>query len=253
MNPAYDTDSASAALEKLAQERQGEKLAGVQLADPIVKSIGDWATVVQCSAPTTKRLARSDVDGEDAEVVWHIQGILTNANLPPFRGNLKGRMKDKAKYLRQGVRLCGLDTDTFNRAIANIGNVAAMFSRTVANVLPSTFIDADEQGTHIDYVEVGPVAFKTGDIVEAQVTFMLIPTKDVDWRMIAVLRCLTLLEGKFATDIIRLGIDPQRTIRPSSGAKRPLKRRFGVDLDERDEEDETVSKISRMDLDSNTC
>ena len=47
--------------------------------------------------------------------------------------------------------------------------------------------------------KVGPVAFKTGDIVEAQVTFMLIPTKDVDWKMIAVLRCLTLLEGKFAT------------------------------------------------------
>ena len=59
-------------------------------------------------------------------------------------------MKDKVKYLRQGVRLSGLDTDTFNRAIANIGNVAAMFSRTVANVLPSTFIDADEHGTHID-------------------------------------------------------------------------------------------------------
>ena len=43
-----------------------------------------------------------------------------------------------------------------------------------------------------------PVAFKSGDIVEVQVTFMLVPAKLPEWRMVPTLRCIMLLDGKFA-------------------------------------------------------
>lgn len=37
--------------------------------------------------------------------------------------------------------------------------------------------------------------FRTGDIVECQVTFMLVPIKGRQWKMTAVLRSITLLDA----------------------------------------------------------
>lgn len=51
-----------------------------------------------------------------------------------------------------------------------------------------------EQETLRSYVVLDPVAFRVGDIVEAQVSFVGVPLKGEKVRMMVVLRALTLLD-----------------------------------------------------------
>jgi hypothetical protein len=48
------------------------------------------------------------------------------------------------------------------------------------------------------YSPIAPVLFREGDIVEAQLTLMLVPLKGGQFKMTAVLRCLTLLDSTYS-------------------------------------------------------
>jgi hypothetical protein len=48
------------------------------------------------------------------------------------------------------------------------------------------------------YEEMAPVKFREGDIVEAQLSFSLVPIKRGFYKMIAVLRSVTLLDSSFS-------------------------------------------------------
>ena len=48
------------------------------------------------------------------------------------------------------------------------------------------------------YEVILPVRFQVGDIVEAKATFMLIPMRECHYKMMIVLRSLTLLDTSFA-------------------------------------------------------
>ena len=53
----------------------------------------------------------------------------------------------------------------------------------------------DEKLTKIRFVTVSPVKFRVGDIVEAQISFIVIPLHGDQYKMSAVLRGLTLMDG----------------------------------------------------------
>ncbi|KAJ3519865.1 hypothetical protein NMY22_g13007 [Coprinellus aureogranulatus] len=335
MNSRYDYSSAAKKLQELSEERSGERIVGCQLADWSGDELSNMVKVVEDGTTRAKIMVKradakhdqtmhgsSEAVGQalaavpqQVEVVWHVQGILTLAELPPFMA--KGRLKDRAKFLRQAIRLSGLDTAGFNTALQNIGDIVALFSRSVSNMQPMTFIADDEHGAYLElsnrffsttrdrrggpavdlsvevdpngvlsslageryyhgeenavmYLErsrnrqtgkastlpVDPVTFKKGDIVEAQFTFMLIQIKRGEWKLIATLRCVTLLEGGFTQACIREALQMR-----ASGSKRhangtvgrPSKRRYGHDLD--DNEGELlipVDGIAQMELDSTT-
>jgi hypothetical protein len=47
------------------------------------------------------------------------------------------------------------------------------------------------------FKETGPHIFQEGDIVELQISFIVVPLRDQQSRMNIVLRSISLLEGKF--------------------------------------------------------
>ncbi|KAM6491852.1 hypothetical protein JOM56_012711, partial [Amanita muscaria] len=48
------------------------------------------------------------------------------------------------------------------------------------------------------YKPIPPVLFREGDVVEAQITMMLVPLKGGQFKLTAVLRCLTLLDSTYS-------------------------------------------------------
>ena len=48
------------------------------------------------------------------------------------------------------------------------------------------------------FIPIAPVKLQIGDIVEAQISFMVIPLRGGEFKITAVLRSLTLLDGQFA-------------------------------------------------------
>lgn len=48
------------------------------------------------------------------------------------------------------------------------------------------------------YKEIAPVKFCTGDLVEVQLTLMLVPLRGGQYKLAPILRCLTILDSKFS-------------------------------------------------------
>jgi hypothetical protein len=57
-------------------------------------------------------------------------------------------LKNKARYLKQGLTLTGLGTDTFSKAMENAARLYANFSRYVGenDLQPIGFVEADRTG-----------------------------------------------------------------------------------------------------------
>ncbi|KAJ3531267.1 hypothetical protein NMY22_g8225 [Coprinellus aureogranulatus] len=320
MNQLYDFSAAAEQLEKIAQERSTERLAGFQLADGGGDIIFETAKVVADPIAAMRRMVTPKDDAsdeenapvEDVEVVWHLQGVLVYVDLPPFMP--KGRFQDKVKFLRQGIRISGLKTPTFSRAAQSVKDILAIYNRSVTNIQPPTFIGEDAQGLYLDvsnryfsatrhgrggqpvqftpdvdptgvlatmgggsyyhgeentvmYLErrtnkltgrkqtspISPVTFKSGDIVEAQITFALVPMKANEWKVVATLRCVMLLDRTFTQSCMRRsvqfnGIQLGDDTGPTH-IVRTLKRRAGYDLDEEQEGRLPTKKLALMDID----
>ncbi|KAJ3510211.1 hypothetical protein NMY22_g16038 [Coprinellus aureogranulatus] len=324
-NTHYDFVSAAQRLEQLVAERSTENLAGRQLTNWDVDQSAHALNIIENGHTSAKRMSvsaqaisdphesMSAENIEYTEAVWHIQGVLSSVELPPFV--VRGKLKDKVKFLRQGIRLSGLNTASFELAVQKIQDIMAIWCRSVSKILPATFLGEDEQGNYLDlsnryfsstrdgrggpakrftdevdptgvlsihgndqyyhgeentvlYLQrcssaqagrkrltpVPPVTFKKGDIVEVQVTFMLIPAKLNAWRMVPTLRCITLLDGQFAQACVRESLHFRNAT--TSGCRtsrsvinRTLKRRYGPDLDEDEGETVLYTKVARMEVD----
>ncbi|KAH6907176.1 hypothetical protein BKA70DRAFT_1428145 [Coprinopsis sp. MPI-PUGE-AT-0042] len=68
-------------------------------------------------------------------------------------------------------------------------NVVEYYQRTLNKEDGKVSVDA-----------IPPVRFRVGDIVEVQATFSLVPVKGRQWKMVATLRCITLLDGSITQD-----------------------------------------------------
>ncbi|KAG6818509.1 hypothetical protein H0H93_004406 [Arthromyces matolae] len=57
---------------------------------------------------------------------------------------------------------------------------------------------------NMKFTKMGPQAFRRGDLVAADLSFVVVPIKGERFRMINVLRSLTLLDGSFKMDSVRV-------------------------------------------------
>ncbi|KAF8325959.1 hypothetical protein F5887DRAFT_1072021 [Amanita rubescens] len=79
--------------------------------------------------------------------------------------------------------LSNLETSGY---VHNINNVVEYYERIIS-----------ETG-EMKYVEMSPVRFQMGDIVEAQMTFMLVSLPGNDYKMVSILRGMTMLDNLFS-------------------------------------------------------
>ncbi|KAF6741549.1 hypothetical protein DFP72DRAFT_862002 [Ephemerocybe angulata] len=305
LSSCYDIKQASLLLEALSRERANDRLAGLQLSNIEGGAISKFGRVVDVG--NAKRLVFFIEGVMDEEIVWHIQGVITNLDLPPFYP--RERSKYKARFLRQGLRLSGLGTSTFDAAMNGLTEVATAFSRTVTSMQPVSFVDADENGLFLDVanryfstrqdsrggkemhmddsidptgaltkmvndthyygeenvvefldqthltqsgrksaVAIQPVTFKKGDVVEVQITLSAVTMHKNEWKLVATLRCVTLLDSRFGQTILRNDVKLGTKYRLTAPAK-VLKRRCGADPEDDNELMElTTNKIRKMEI-----
>ncbi|KAF6746713.1 hypothetical protein DFP72DRAFT_855071 [Ephemerocybe angulata] len=298
LSSSYDTTAASLLLETLALERAKDKVAGVHMAttkgvrDSLVMrfdgqrltqalqdSISCLARVVDYG--NTKRLVFKNNGLEEEELVWHVQGIISSSDLPPFYPTGRtspqhlvepsqcllpptfvdedqdGTFMDASnRYFSSRHDNRGGDPVEMTDTIDPTGSLAKMANDThyygEENVVQYLERVQTEHGKKKSTVEIQPVNFKRGDIVEIQVTISAVKLQKAQWKLIATLRCITLLDGRFAQSTLRnhvkFGCGMERNL-----TSRPLKRRSGADPDTADEHgsdmENTTSKIRKMDID----
>ncbi|KAH9960579.1 hypothetical protein BGW80DRAFT_1256107 [Lactifluus volemus] len=115
------------------------------------------------------------------------------------------------KFMRQGVTLIGLGSPMFTRALEVIENIYFHFDRHLQEGTldkHSTTVrgdgvsdelnmwNRDDKGI-IRYERCQLHMFRAGDLVEVQLSFVVIPVKGGHRKMLAVLRSLALIKGNF--------------------------------------------------------
>ncbi|KAF6742756.1 hypothetical protein DFP72DRAFT_829985 [Ephemerocybe angulata] len=306
LSSCYDTKQASPLLEALSRERANDRLAGLQLSNIEGVCLHSFPLLTGADsghAGNDIKIRKSCRRGQretTREIVWHIQGVITNLDLPPFYP--RERSKYKARFLRQGLRLSGLGTSTFDAAMNGLTEVATAFSRTVTSMQPVSFVDADENGLFLDAanryfstrqdsrggkemhmddsidptgaltkmvndthyygeenvveyldqthltqsgrksaVAIQPVTFKKGDVVEVQITLSAVTMHKNEWKLVATLRCVTLLDSRFG----QVSFSRHSMNAPA----KVLKRRCGADPEDDNELMElTTNKIRKMEI-----
>ncbi|KAF8802300.1 hypothetical protein BYT27DRAFT_7261397 [Phlegmacium glaucopus] len=89
-----------------------------------------------------------------------------------------------------------------------------------------------------------PQTFQEGDIVEIQVSFIVIPLRDQKSRMSVVLQTISLLDGQFTQEVFIKGIVQEDV--PQTKPKPSLKRRVGYS---EEEVSVTQAKLAAMAID----
>ncbi|RDB30758.1 hypothetical protein Hypma_005840 [Hypsizygus marmoreus] len=91
----------------------------------------------------------------------------------------------------------------------------------------------DKEGNNV-HVSVGPQTFRVGDLVEVQLSFVVVPLKGDKYKMLAVLRSIALLDGQF-----RQVANVKSSAEPATST---LKRKVRYDEPTKDGEDERPGK-----------
>ena len=77
----------------------------------------------------------------------------------------------------------------YERSVALNGS-----TRCVAQICKRKTVDK----WNYSYKEITPVKFGVGDLVEVQLTLMLVPLRGGQYKLAPILRCLTMLDSKFS-------------------------------------------------------
>ncbi|KAF9465393.1 hypothetical protein BDZ94DRAFT_1307255 [Collybia nuda] len=123
-------------------------------------------------------------------------------------------------------------------------SMGAEFIHTAENEVEYFKFYPDENGSN-QYRNMDPSLFRIGDIVEVQLSFVVVPVKNNRSKMINVLRAVTLLDPKYQMDsaIIRNRAEHNHT---RHNPNITLKRKVGYC----DEAEKTPSKIAKMTIDN---
>ena len=76
-------------------------------------------------------------------------------------------------------------------------NTKAVLEKLGKQILTIAFVASELNIICLSFKEAGPQIFQEGDIVELQVSFIVVPVRDQKCRMSIILRGVTLLEGIF--------------------------------------------------------
>ncbi|KAF8868435.1 hypothetical protein BD779DRAFT_1683918 [Infundibulicybe gibba] len=174
--------------------------------------------------PQTWRLLGEGVDGEPVEeLVFTIAGILSEVDLPPVEEK-PSVMPRKYRFLRQGVVITGLGSPTFEAAVDLTRDIYKVFQREFPR---------DVNGGN-SFSRAKPQVFRVGDLVDVQVSFVVVELRQQKFKMVPVLRTIALVDGNFT--------QMARRKRQGSGAtsansvQTTLKRRVGYDTVTREQE-----------------
>ncbi|EAU81138.2 hypothetical protein CC1G_09780 [Coprinopsis cinerea okayama7 len=108
-------------------------------------------------------------------------------------------------------------------------------------------VETSDAGVSLQCRDVSPVKIREGDLVEIQVTFMLVPIRGQKWKMNAVLRCITIMDTSFTLEAIRRSSASMPRIALVNRMR--LKRRIGKDIEDEPQEDAPINKLQRMNVD----
>ncbi|KAF8716420.1 hypothetical protein AX14_012357 [Amanita brunnescens Koide BX004] len=224
--------------------------------------------------------AKDNIELEDPanveEVIISLQGVLWKHDLPPFMEKIHPN-SPKVKFLRQSVTLTGFGTSTFENSIKALDEVLHFFDRHIPeNKLDEcTIIDrcGDYVGIHLmnryftpqressneahipfepmvdpsgllaNLEKEGlltPVRFRIGDIVEAKATLVLIPLRGGHFKLLAILRSLTIMDTSY-TQIVQ--VSANNRIKRLMSSSSPLKR--NITYQDEEEEMEIARKKVR--------
>ncbi|KAM6493760.1 hypothetical protein JOM56_010121 [Amanita muscaria] len=130
--------------------------------------------------------------------------------------------------------------------------VGSVYFQTEDNVV-SYYERSQESNGAINYKPIPPVLFREGDVVEAQITMMLVPLKGGQFKLTAVLRCLTLLDSTYSRESFVQSM-AATTVVPSItrgiNVGKYLKRKIGYSEVADDELGSTQDKLRCMELDN---
>ncbi|KAF8805555.1 hypothetical protein BYT27DRAFT_7224755 [Phlegmacium glaucopus] len=246
-----------------------------------------WNSYTAVQVGAVWRLVYSQVAEEDApgpeEVVASLQGIVCNADLPPFRECISTGSK-QIKYIRQSVTLTAFSDSAFDAVGTNIAEVHTLFRRIMSNryftpksevpdvaagIVLGEDIDphgnlrraagtgyvhtADNQVYYFEQQVKTPVTFQVGDIVEVQVSFAVLPLQEGKLKMSMILRSISLLDGSQTQVSDRPRVTLKRRVGYLEEEVSTTRAKFvRMEINEKDSEEEEVAEglgAKEMELD----
>ncbi|RDB19552.1 hypothetical protein Hypma_013354 [Hypsizygus marmoreus] len=234
MDKHYAREDARIRLESIVKERVEKSPKFVQLSRFITVNIHYYCEVLQETDSTQEsddaQTASTMDDGDDIieEQVLRMQGVICEQTMPPI--TRQDRIDDRQRrYIRQAITLTALGTQ-FLKPLERYGSrVPAVFDDHPAINMENRYLtDRHDKGTqesipfksNVDpdgilaramgremtikrYKNIDPIKLKIGDIVEAQVSFVAVLLKGKRFKMLVVLRAVTLLDCQSTTNAMR--------------------------------------------------
>ncbi|TRM55917.1 hypothetical protein BD626DRAFT_541730 [Schizophyllum amplum] len=142
---SYDIDAAKERLEWVSKSRNltaPDDTLGVMF----TRSAAHARVQVVGADRGRSRVAVEECDGV-SELVVEITGVVLNSDLPPIEDRIPtGR--DKARYIRQSIKLTGLDSPHFANALQDVKAVRDVFVRSVTgNVQAADNLSEEDEGS----------------------------------------------------------------------------------------------------------
>ncbi|KAF8802934.1 hypothetical protein BYT27DRAFT_7260508 [Phlegmacium glaucopus] len=227
LNKNYNQAGARNALEQSAVERDDaeddDRLATLFKGPD---TFSDKFTIQEVGNPITWCLLKRNSSPVLEEAVFTVQGIILSKDLPPIYK--KPRIPaHRFKYLQQNISLTGLGSATFSKGILDSWSptqsthasldISNCYLTPLKDVNGPVEMKSDHIHTEDNYVEYfamhkdsdgqrkfqacEPQMFQVGDIIQVQLSFVVIPVKAGRRRMLTVLRSLALLDEGFTVNL----------------------------------------------------
>ncbi|KAJ3965606.1 hypothetical protein EV361DRAFT_873070 [Lentinula raphanica] len=159
LDKLYDIEKAKNSLENIQKNRKSDRKNHIQIAD-IGKEKGWEANmkVERFYQPNCWRLVWGDGSDAAHEVVFHMQCVVEDKCLPPFRKATERQIK-KIRHTRQWIVVSGLGNEAFNSDCEGIMEVYALFERMTNGLGAIEFKTVNER----EAVEIGNRVFTPKD------------------------------------------------------------------------------------------
>ncbi|KAF8873465.1 hypothetical protein BD779DRAFT_1679176 [Infundibulicybe gibba] len=240
MDSHYDSVKAREALERLASEvlpqDEDRRLATLTKTDDWARHL----RIIGIKQPQSWHLVKvkegEDISAAEEEI-FTLSGVICDLKLPPVTDKPKIATR-QYKFLRQTVAVTGLGSTKFEDATEAGHAIFEIFQREFqegkveqwvterSNGHSCMFIsnrymtprrdapdmnhipfgaDVDPNG-HLEsmikegFLKAGPQSFRVGDLVDVQLSFVIVPLKEQRYKMVTVLHSIALVNGSFSQE-----------------------------------------------------
>ncbi|KAJ7697472.1 hypothetical protein B0H17DRAFT_1130439 [Mycena rosella] len=183
-----------------------------------------------------------DDGGVSDEMIARLQGAVTQNGLVPENAHTCGQRK--AMFLSQQIEISGLGTATFEKAITMLPVISDRFEQHLSGadmrsgVAPDShagntfrassrlftaryYKRVEHKGSStVSYEETVPGAFKTGDLIELQVSFVAIKAAANKVKITTRLQAITLLSNEYSKSASQGRIAARATVANNVSVRR---------------------------------